>query len=205
MTFPDLENFRIGRVRNYRRVFGHPTSIFFRRGIANLTTLEMSSLSAEYAEGHSGFVCSVFEVPNTDMMEDGVPSQAFLEREEEFDIVTVPYMENDGTLSEGILCMASTDEEYVKRWGEERFEKYYRQYGISTIWGYGRNSGLRPCRVYLRHCVLASKSMGSECHDSFLDDTFLVDRITTLREYLKQNPQVMTTEPPSDLAVRYSG
>jgi hypothetical protein len=205
MTFPDLVNFRIGRVPNYRRVFGHPTSIFFQRGIANLTTLEMSSLSAEYAEGHPGFVCSVFEVPNTGMMEDGVPSQAFLEREEEFAIVTVPYVEDDRTISEGILCTASTDEEYVKRWGEERFEKHYRQYGISTIWGYAQNSGLRPCPIYLRHCVLASKAMGPECHESFLDDTFLVDRMTTLREYLKQNPQVMTTEPPPDLAVRYSG
>ena len=31
-TFPDLTNFRLGRVRNYRRVFGHPASIFFQRG-----------------------------------------------------------------------------------------------------------------------------------------------------------------------------
>ena len=31
-TFPDLFNFRLGRVRNYRRVFGHPASIFFQRG-----------------------------------------------------------------------------------------------------------------------------------------------------------------------------
>jgi hypothetical protein len=165
----------------------------------------MSSLSAEYADGHSGFVCSVFEIPNTDMMEDGVPSQAFLEREEEFEIVTVPYVEEVGTMSEGILCTVSTDEMYLKRWGEERFKKHYRQYGISTIWGYAINSGLRPCSIYLRHCVLASKSMGPECHESFVDDTFLVDRTTTLREYLKQNPQIMTAEPPPHLAVRYGG
>jgi hypothetical protein len=30
MTFPKLENFRLGRVPNFRRVFGHPASIFFQ-------------------------------------------------------------------------------------------------------------------------------------------------------------------------------
>merc|ERR1719491_669033 len=47
-TFPDLTNFRLGRVSNkYRRVFGHPASIFFQRGLANKHTKEFSSLSAE--------------------------------------------------------------------------------------------------------------------------------------------------------------
>ena len=46
-TFPTLQNFRLGRVPNYRRVFRHPASIFFHRGIANLNTLEISSLCAE--------------------------------------------------------------------------------------------------------------------------------------------------------------
>ncbi len=44
VTFPTLRNFRLGRVRDHRRVFAHPASIFFQRGIANLDTLEMSSL-----------------------------------------------------------------------------------------------------------------------------------------------------------------
>lgn len=71
-TFPALQNFRLGRVPQYRRVFGHPASIFFQRGLANTTTQEYSSLSAEAldvfgADASSassyegGFVCSVFE------------------------------------------------------------------------------------------------------------------------------------------------
>ena len=47
-TFPDLKNFRLGRVSSgYRRVFGHPASIFFERGLANVPTKEFSSLAAE--------------------------------------------------------------------------------------------------------------------------------------------------------------
>jgi hypothetical protein len=205
-TFPDLENFRLGRVPKYRRVFSHPASIFFQRGIANLKTLEISSLSAEYAGEDSSFICSVFEVPSKDMMENGIPSEAFLEREEEFDIVTVPYVElQDGSTREGILCTASTDDKYLKKWGQERFEKDYVQYGVQTVWGWQRDSGLKPCPVYLRHCVLAAKSMGQECYDSFVDDTYLVDRKTPLRTYLEQNPQIMLTEPPPELAERYGG
>jgi hypothetical protein len=210
LTFPDLTDFSLARVPNYRRVFGHPTSIFFRRGIADLDSLQMSSLSVEYAEGNPGFVASVFKVPNNDMMEDGVPSLAFLEREEEFNIIEVPYISLDGTSGEqlhtrGIICAGSTDEAYITRWGEDRFEKHFKQYGIDKIWGWEKDSGLRPCAIYLRHCYLAAKSMGKECFDSFLDETFLVDRATTIREYLDENPSVLEQLPPPELASRYSG
>ncbi len=207
-TFPNLEGFRLGRVPNYRRVFAHPASIFFLRGIANLETKEISSLSAEFCDGHPGFVCSAFEIPSYDMLKDGAPSGAFLEREEEFNIATgIEYhsLENPPQKALGILCLRSTDEEYLRRWGEDRFEKNYRKYGIETIWDWDRSSGLRPCAVYLRHCYLAAKAMGNECFDSFLDETFLVDRETTVRQYLHQNAEVLDVQPPKELVGRYSG
>lgn len=61
-TFPHLENFRFGRVEGWRRCFRHPAAIFFERGIALPETRQISSLSAEPAEGAS-FVCSLFDVP----------------------------------------------------------------------------------------------------------------------------------------------
>lgn len=207
MTFPELTNFRLGRVPNYRRVFGHATSIFFKRQIANQETKEMASLSAEYVHQDHGFVCTVFEVDSKDMMEDGAPSQAFLEREEEFNIITVPYVDitTGETCQGGILCARGSDEEYLKRWGQAHFDDEYTKFGIKTIWNYDEASGLRPCATYLRHCTLAAEAMGEECYNSFLDETFLVDRKTTLRTYLKENPHVMNTVPPTELAIRYGG
>jgi len=269
LTFPTLKNFRLGRVPDHRRVFAHPASIFFQRGIADMETLEMSSLSCEYAEGAS-FVCSVFEVPNEGLSATGatggddnwVPSRAFLEREEEFEIAMVPYEEltsvdvgggdaehgirgprtregtstategatprgDDGSnegrkeATRGVICRRSTDEAYVSLWGEDRFKRQYADYGVGTIWGWDRGSGLRPCAAYLRHCVLASWNCGDGtggggdawsadgagglCYDSFLDETFLVDRETTVREYLRRFPDVMATEPPEGLRERYGG
>ncbi|KAL3797720.1 hypothetical protein HJC23_000265 [Cyclotella cryptica] len=279
LTFPTLQNFRLGRVPHHRRVFAHPASIFFRRGIANLDTLEMSSLSVEYAEGQS-FVCSLFEVTRVGLEkgsnnssdsggggsgmageDEWIPSRAFLEREEEFEIVMVPYYEDVGydmkrngrnnnndvddrvnpesedemnrvpqrmdtsvstNTSElsfgekphsqqqqqprmGVICRRSTDEAYIARWGQSHFDKQYKKYGIDTIWNWSRDSGLKPCPVYMRHCVLASRRCGEECYASFLDDTFLVDRRTTLREYLMENPHLMEVEPPEELRERYGG
>ena len=282
LTFPDLENFRLGRVHDHRRVFAHPASIFFQRGLANLDTLEMSSLSCEYEKGCS-FVCSAFEVPRdagcspTAAGSDWIPSQAFLEREEEFEIAMVPYVEltsssadddnddddddsavavgtgtsprDDGTrtttatgggvgvvgggvgvvdtappVKMGVICRQSTDEAYISLWGIDRFERRYLKYGVETIWGWPNDSGLRPCPAYMRHCVLASWNFGGGgerkendiwsdidggaggvCYDSFLDETYLVDRETTVREYLKMYPGIMKAEPPEELRERYGG
>jgi hypothetical protein len=212
VTFPELQNFRLGRVPNYRRVFGHPASVFFQRGLANMETKECSSLAAEYCQGHAGFVCSIFEVPSQGLVSsDGIPSTAFLEREEEFDIIQVPFIDFDRSKTEivadskGTLCTRFTDEGYVKRWGEARFVEHYTKYGIATIWDFKYDSGLLPCQVYLRHCYLAAKKMGEECFNSFLDETVLVDRITTIREYVEKNPHVIETLPPPGLEERYSG
>ena len=250
LTFPNLQNFRLGRVQGYRRVFGHPASIFFQRGLANVETKEFSSLSAEPVAvegsdgdgdgdgdntGDVGFVCSVFEVPRNEIMtdptnDDGVdnnvgsrsentescseiPSQAFLEREEEFSIIHVPYIEldpaftcSDDTINNmGVLCTRSTDEAYIKRWGVERFNAHYKQYGIDTIWNFTKDSQLKPCQVYLRHCYLAAEKLGPTCFNSFLDETFLVDRTTTVRQYVSENPHVLETLPPPGFEKRYSG
>jgi hypothetical protein len=152
-TFPTLKNFRLGKVLDHRRVFCHPASIFFQRNIAKLETLEMSSLSVEYEAGYS-MVCSVFEVPNEGLSASGpgdnfAPSQKFLEREEEFEITKVRYeeLEANGSskqeIKEGVICRRSTDDAYIARWGQERFQKNYLDYGIKTIWGW--NEGIRPC------------------------------------------------------------
>jgi len=57
----------------------------------------------------------------------------------------------------------------------------------------------------MQHCVLVAKAMGPKCYDLFMDEPFLVDRTTTIREYLEQNPHIMETELPPELAEWYGG
>ena len=205
-TFPDLRNFRYARVEGWRRVMRHPAAIFFERGIADLATLQMSSLSAERCEGQS-FVACVFDVPQPTDEE----MEAFRAREEEFELVDAPFTELDtGAAGSGLICSASTDEAFVERWGQGVFDaKYVQGCGVPTIWGYGPDSGIRPCPTYLRHCVLATSKAGvdARARDSFLDETFLADRATTVRTYLAsdQGAHVMDALPPPSLVGRYSG
>jgi hypothetical protein len=47
--------------------------------------------------------------------------------------------------------------------------------------------------------------MGETSFDSFLDETFLIDRETTIRQYVERHPEVVLQLPPADLVSRYSG
>merc|ERR1711957_924593 len=127
--------------------------IFFERHIAIFETLEMSSLSAEPFEGAS-FVATAFEV-------DGIVPE-FERREEEFDLQIVQYEALDGGPGgEGLLCCRSTDEAVHAKWGDEVLNRF-RSHGVNTIWGWGLDSGLRPCPVYARHCLLSAQRLGKE-------------------------------------------
>ena len=198
-TFPSLENFREGRVRGWRRVFAHTTPVFLQRGIANLETREMGSLSCEAAAGAELVVC-LFDVT---LDEDFV--SAWVEREHEYQYVATPVFAPDGTAlpERALLCTAWTDEAYRRERcaGPEEFWERYGQYGVDRVW----RDDVLPCRAYLRHCVLAAQNLSPAAHASFLDQTFLADRRTTIREHLARDPSIMQELPPESLAVRYGG
>ncbi|KAE9007518.1 hypothetical protein PF011_g11086 [Phytophthora fragariae] len=198
-TFGDgVRNFRLARVLDYRRVFAHPASIFFQRGIANLQTKEMASLSTEPALGCK-FLVSVFDIPES-LLPD------FYEREKEFKIISAKFQELDGTSGdEALMCTRWSDEEYTAKRGQETFDSKYKAYGLDTIWGWDAQSGILPCRVYLRHCLLAVKKLGQDVYDDFVATTYLGDRSTTIKEYIETNPSIMLERPPPHLVDRYSG
>nr|XP_018623423.1 uncharacterized protein LOC104087607 isoform X3 [Nicotiana tomentosiformis] len=183
-TFPDLINFRVGKLSGFRRVFAHVAPIFFERGIANLDTKEISSLSVESCEGET-LIVTIFEIQRSEI-------PAFIEREHEFRFLAV-------------ICTRYSDEEYLKtrcKGDKGIFFQQYGRYNIDKIW----RDDILPCRVYLRHCVLAAQNLGDIAYDNFLDHTFLGDRRTTIREYLATTGSgIMEEEPPELLKNRYGG
>eukprot|EP00397_Hematodinium_sp_SG-2012_P060428 GEMP01078672.1.p1 GENE.GEMP01078672.1~~GEMP01078672.1.p1 ORF type:complete len:145 (+),score=40.69 GEMP01078672.1:440-874(+) len=126
-------------------------------------------------------------------------------REAEYNLVLADFTELDGRVGQGVVCLPSSDEDYLRRFGPEEFEKNYGRHGIKTLWGYAEDSGILPCTVYLRHCVLAARSNGEDCERNFLDTTFLIDRSTTIRQYLEQHPEVMDAVVPACVSERYNG
>eukprot|EP00850_Spirogloea_muscicola_P000926 SM000003S11171 [mRNA] locus=s3:1301208:1307351:- [translate_table: standard] len=193
-TFPELKHFRTARVRGFRRVFAHVAPVFLQRGIADMNTREMSSLSAEAAD-HSNITVTVFEIK---------ASESSIQ---EARLYTVGYHRYPhslrGSMNSAFLLRYSNEEYRSVRCqgSEDEYHRRYGRYGIDKIW----IDDILPCRVYLRHCVLAAETLGKEACDSFLDATFLADRTTTIRQYLDSNPSIMTELPPPALQERYGG
>jgi hypothetical protein len=200
LTFPHLTNFRHVRVKGMRRVFGHPHLFVIREGLADpLQTLKLASLSAEPASSDISFVVAAFDVTLDDAQRIN-----FLQRELEYKIVTTPYyaLLEDNAAGEGVICVASRDIDLaVDLEVPSSIQKV-----AGGVWHWPRNSGLLPANVYLRHCLLATRKVGGVAYDSFLQDTYLADRTTTLAAYLEEHgEEVMASLPPSHLATRYGG
>uniref|UniRef100_A0A7S3VP99 Uncharacterized protein n=1 Tax=Dunaliella tertiolecta TaxID=3047 RepID=A0A7S3VP99_DUNTE len=199
-TFPELQNFRLGKVAGWRRVFAHTADIFYKRGIARPETKEVGSLSLEPGVPGQEVVVSLFEVACTP---ESV--QLFIEREHEFKFVSVDVqtLEGQPTGRRAVICAAWNDEDYkATRCPPDEWQSRWSVHGVQQVWGV---PDILPCRVYLRHCVLAARSMGPLCESSFLDSTFLSDRVTTVRQHLRANPTIMDELPPPELIGRYSG
>ncbi|GMH08574.1 hypothetical protein Nepgr_010414 [Nepenthes gracilis] len=198
-TFPDLVNFRIARLKGFRRVFAHVAPIFFERGIAKPETKEVSSLSVEPCEDET-LIVTAFEIRKSE-----IPS--FIRRELEFRFLAVFLETLDGKpfTNRSVLCARYTDEEFFNvkcKGSKETYFQLYGQYNIGKIW----RDDILPCRAYLRHCVLASKNIGCVAYNNFLDHTYLGDRKTTIREYLETTGSgIMGEEPPESLKTRYGG
>ncbi|OIT37057.1 hypothetical protein A4A49_00994 [Nicotiana attenuata] len=198
-TFPDLINFRVAKLSGFRRVFAHVAPIFFERGIANPDTKEISSLSVEPCEGET-LIVTIFEIQRSEI-------PAFIEREHEFRFLAVIPETLNGLfyINPAIICARYSDEEYLKtrcKGDKGIFFQQYGRYNIDKIW----RDDILPCRVYLRHCVLAAQNLGDIAYDNFLDHTFLGDRRTTIREYLATTGSgIMEEEPPELLKYRYGG
>ncbi|KAL0538010.1 hypothetical protein IC582_027004 [Cucumis melo] len=199
-TFPELINFRIARLNNIRRVFGIIAPIFFEHGIAKPETKEISSLFAEPCEGET-IIITVFEIKKSEI-------PAFIQREFAYRFLAVLPETLDGKLyhKPAVLCSRSTDERFFQVKCKGKKDIFFRYYGrhnnVDRIW----RDDILPCRVYLRHCILAAKSLGDTVYNNFLDHTFLGDRRTTIRKYLVANgSSIIEEEPPKSLKSRYGG
>mmetsp|Transcript_25359 Transcript_25359/g.70536 ORF Transcript_25359/g.70536 Transcript_25359/m.70536 type:complete len:252 (+) Transcript_25359:118-873(+) len=207
-TTPGMRHYQYVRVKGFQRLFAHPAAIFFERGdwpgIAKPETKEIASLSTRPAPQHD-FVACAYQIPQDEW-------ELLAEREEEFDFVEAefePLEEDAPTLGRnvGFMCTRSSDEKLQKSSLWDRYRRHLKSYGEIVVWGWAPDSGILPCPVYCRHCVLAVQKEGVPAYvqDSFLDQTFLVDQTTTLREYLALNPHIMATLPPEEFKERYSG
>jgi len=194
-TFKRIRNFRPAFVKGYRRVFRHSPAIFLQWGVGDMETKELSSLSCEKSDSTTLGV-AVFELHNSELDD-------FYRREDEYDIISVDYEDFQGETGKGLFCLTGSDESMKKKFGEDYFQKEYIQRGLTTCWHW--TEPIYPCRCYLRHCLLAAQKLHVDIYNSFLEDTFLWDRKTTIKTWLESNPTLIDEPAPAIVAERYNG
>jgi len=145
-----------------------------------------------------------------DVMLDDAQRSAFVGREREYNIRTWPYhaLESDADpdaapRGEGVICAALASDTALPPAVAEMVARL----GLPSLWHWPHESGrLEPADIYLRHCLLANQKAGGEAYRSFVEDTYLADRKTTIKEYLvTDGDRVLEARPPDDLAVRFGG
>lgn len=219
LTFPQLANFRLVRIRGYRRVFGHPHLFLISQNVVDLAdpSLRLASLSAEKVvishytspaeEDAAGFVVAAFDVEL-----DEEQRHAFMERERAYQFAKVPYYDIDSDCvalprGRGLICLAGSNDEELPEVLRSVRDRIRHQLG-QGVWNWKCDSGLLPADVYLRHCLLAVEKAGPIAIQSFINETYLADRKTTVAEYLDMDnnrERVMAARPPDHLTKRFSG
>jgi len=183
------------KLPGYRRTFDHPEVYFFNLGISRLDTLEIACLTAEPSENpKDSVVCYAYN-----MGAGAFGRMAKREQSYEWSQVEA-YVE--GSLEPITVYMVTTGTEAAckRRLTCAKYSTFLKA-GYLGIWMYGPSSGILPCREYLYHCLSSAARMSSETQtgisalENFLDSTYLVDRRTTIREYLNKHPEVLTAKP----------
>ncbi|GBG83441.1 hypothetical protein CBR_g37153 [Chara braunii] len=102
-----------------------------------------------------------------------------------------------------VVCARWDDESYrrIRCQDDEEYYRLYGRHGVDRVW----RDDVFPCRAYLRHCVIAARNLGADAYDSFLDNTYLADRVTSIRSHLASNPEIMDELPPPEMRTRYGG
>jgi len=86
-----------------------------------------------------------------------------------------------------LMCLCFTDEGYARRrWGAAAAAAPADTSGARRIW----NNDALPNAGYVEHCLAAAAKLSQEAVISFLDDSVLGDRKTTLRQYCAAHPRL---------------
>lgn len=179
-TVPDLMNFRLVEVPGYRRIFNKVGVVFFRKYQVAANSLEISSCSTEYAP-ESTMLCSQFEVSEEAFA-------ALYEREHRFRWIEVDTIDMQGKSGRGRMCTSFDDTEYRlnKCVTESEYEQRVGQYYRGALW----RDDILPFPPYLVFCLQSAEGAGAEVLGNFMDTTFLSDGLTSIRQYLQQNPEL---------------
>ena len=179
-TTPSITNWRYGWVDGYVRVFNLVSILNIIRG--NATGDHLATCTARAVASGKLRVC-LYDVPASEYPQ-------LLARERRLREVVTPYREDTGQVGDCVIFGEYSDAEYrAERATTEAMwqEEVGQFYSGNAIY----RDDLLPVPSYLARCLTAFKKLGDESLDNFLDQSFLGDGKTTIREYIARGDAEM--------------
>ncbi len=176
-TCPNLQNFHHVYAKNVARVFGKVNPQSLLRGEGNLETMEVAPVILVEKESAITYGCS-FDIP-----EDEWPALQMREFDYGEGEITVFDIKTHQPKTVKTFFGLKTDNEIPKN--TEMAKQYWydvRQHYQGKMY----RDDVLPEPLYLERCLNAFKQVGIEMYDNFLDQTYLADRKTTIRDYIKK-------------------
>lgn len=176
-TCPNLQNFHHVYAKDVARIFGKVNLQSLLRGEGNLETMEVSPVILVEKEDALTYGCS-FDIPVDEW--PAIKAREFDYGEGE---ITVFDIKTHTPKTVRTFFGLRTDDDIPKN--TEMAKAYWhdtRQHYQGKIY---RNDVL-PEPLYLKRCLDAFKQVGIEMYDNFLDQTYLADGKTTIRNYLSK-------------------
>lgn len=188
-TMPTAKNHRKGSLEGYLRIFSLVSIVGLKKGDSNIDTLEMAALAIK-PKPNCIVKGNLFDIPI-----DELP--AYFEREHRYKKLKLPIVDHgvDGksnTLISAWVCIEQTNEEYRSTMNNEEWDERIGQYYNNDPPGYGKLWGrldIFPMRNYLINCLNAAFELGGNNYiTNLLDEGYIADGITTIREYILKYP-----------------
>eukprot|EP01084_Bolivina_argentea_P039404 72810_1 len=186
-TTPSATNFRPAMLSGYRRIFSLVSSredaaLGLQGGESNSKNVNVAVASVTPDPSCAGIMGCLFEICSTELIN-------WQWREFPYDIVQVKAVDTSMGSEANALTVVESNDEVVRMkmeaLGSDTEDPYLGQIRIyhGQIWG---RPDILPVPRYLEACLQGAEDIsGKEGRDNFLDTSYLVDRVTTIREYLE--------------------
>eukprot|EP01041_Mallomonas_annulata_P004310 gene4310-8570_t len=178
-TLPSASNFRKGKLLNFTRFYSLVSVSGIINGFANWETMEVAALAVKPSPGGVVLGC-LFDIPETELI-------PYLEREHRYKPIQICVEVDTASNSNAWTVIEQSDEEYKNTMTQDQYNQRVGRYYDGQLWG---RRDILPLRNYMLTVITAAKFLGGDEYlDNMLDETYLADECTSLRQYLERFPE----------------
>ena len=173
--FPNARNITPVEIHGHARCFNSYGTLSITKGLAHQNDRKLAHAAAVLRPDTILYALA-FQLDEADF-------KTYQRHEFRYDLREVTVISREtGEALRAIICYESADQLIdTSLVGASDIYVLYAQYGVTAFW----HTQHLPAEVYLKHCLAAARDLGSDYITNFLKTSFIYDRETNLRAYLK--------------------